>query len=423
MIQKLVPDVVTDWLGRLDQAGDKLLLRNAYIDLCEGDHLAALIFSQILYWHLPDKSGTGSKLRVHKDGEFWLARTYKDWMNVCRIKEDTAEVRINWLKQKGLVVTKRYMFNGFRTLHLRIDFDRFAARLQELNLLRPVGEKDSDRRPVLNPDRSVEITPTGQPDRPQPITETTSTTTTAKSRTTPKSSPDEDFSDSFRDVGSNDWLALARADPTSELILTLFPGDDNTPLKSKDVARKFVKRRGTILGGNRPLLLAKMFHKARFEGTVAPDWKHCRTFSALLEPRNLDPALQACRIAAQEDLEEVLSLIDSSTDVEAAIHLIGFYDDKITPEIDLVSRCFNCNHLLVYCALAYENHHPQLAEMQRVYTEEIKESMTRELYWNQMYGGRYAEVFGVDENEIKQAQQTRMANLNAEKTELEKLLQ
>ena len=55
-------------MTELDEAGDKILMRRVYIDICQGDKPAALILSQIIYWHQPAKNGT-PRLKVKKDGK------------------------------------------------------------------------------------------------------------------------------------------------------------------------------------------------------------------------------------------------------------------------------------------------------------------------------------------------------------------
>ena len=51
---------------------------------------------------------------------------------------------------------------------------------------------------------------------------------------------------------------------------------------------------------------------------------------ALLEAKNLAPALEACREAAREKLEEINSINDLATDVSVALQMMRILDDQIT---------------------------------------------------------------------------------------------
>lgn len=54
------------------------------IDLVDGDLSAALLLSQLLWWHQPGKSGR-PKLRFEREGHLWLARTDDEWWDECRL--------------------------------------------------------------------------------------------------------------------------------------------------------------------------------------------------------------------------------------------------------------------------------------------------------------------------------------------------
>jgi len=57
-----------------------------YIDIAE-DIIAGLLLSQIVYWYLPSKQDGKPKLRVKKDGEYWLAKNrVTTGGDECRIK-------------------------------------------------------------------------------------------------------------------------------------------------------------------------------------------------------------------------------------------------------------------------------------------------------------------------------------------------
>jgi len=52
---------------------DTVDFKTIYVDMAD-DLVAGLLLSQIVYWYLPSKEGR-SKLRVFKDGYYWIAKT------------------------------------------------------------------------------------------------------------------------------------------------------------------------------------------------------------------------------------------------------------------------------------------------------------------------------------------------------------
>lgn len=85
-----------------------------------GDTLAGLVLSNLIFWYMPNKKGD-SKLRVHRDGHYWIARTRDEWQTETTIKPRQLDRVIKRLIDLGLVVKANYRFNGLRTMHLRID--------------------------------------------------------------------------------------------------------------------------------------------------------------------------------------------------------------------------------------------------------------------------------------------------------------
>ncbi len=106
---------------------DTIDVKKIYIDIA-GDILAGLMLSQIVYWHLPGKNGK-TKLRVRKDGHFWLAKSYKEWWDEIRLTSHQARRALSILKEKGLVITQIRRFNGAPCNHIRINQESFMEAL------------------------------------------------------------------------------------------------------------------------------------------------------------------------------------------------------------------------------------------------------------------------------------------------------
>lgn len=106
-------------------------LKIIYIDMTE-DILAGLLLSQIIFWHLPDRDGNFTKLRVIKDGKFWLVKSHSDWWNEIRMSEDQIRRAMKILNEKGLVETATFKFAGVPKTHIRIQTDNFIQLWNEI---------------------------------------------------------------------------------------------------------------------------------------------------------------------------------------------------------------------------------------------------------------------------------------------------
>ena len=125
-----------------DQLGDLLLHGGAghythhlIVDLA-GDLVTGTLLSQIIYWFRPDKDGR-SKLRVEREGRFWLAKLRPDWWAEIKVTPKQFDRSITILKEKGLVETRLWKFAGFTTLHIWLNL---PAVVQGVKALLPKGE-------------------------------------------------------------------------------------------------------------------------------------------------------------------------------------------------------------------------------------------------------------------------------------------
>lgn len=97
--------------------------------MAEGDVIAGLLLSQIVYWNLPGSNGR-SKLRVEKEDYYWLAKTYEEIWEEVRLKEDRARRAYKKLEQLGLIRKHIWKFNGAPTVHVRIYWLGFLDALE-----------------------------------------------------------------------------------------------------------------------------------------------------------------------------------------------------------------------------------------------------------------------------------------------------
>jgi hypothetical protein len=146
---------------------DFIYVRQSLVKALGGLSVASL-FSQIVYWHSPTKSGA-SKLRVQRDGQMWVAKTREDWMAECGLTEWTFRSSVKKLKDLGVVETVVKKFAGNPTIHLRL----IEGRLSEL-----LGEKTSNlvvMKPPVSCGGNLKIV---LEDSSKTYTETTTETTT-----------------------------------------------------------------------------------------------------------------------------------------------------------------------------------------------------------------------------------------------------
>jgi len=101
---------------------DVIKVKRLYIDIAE-DVVAGLLLSQIVYWHLPSKIGK-TKLRVKKEGKFWLAKGRDAWWEECRITPRQFDRAIEILIEKGIVQKYLFRWNGSPTVHIHLVVDR-----------------------------------------------------------------------------------------------------------------------------------------------------------------------------------------------------------------------------------------------------------------------------------------------------------
>lgn len=103
-------------------AADAFRVKRSFVDACD-NLVQGILLGQIVYWHLPSASGK-SKLRVFKDGRYWLAKGRNDWYDEIRISPKQFDTAIKKLVEKGFVETKKFRFNGVPTVHIHLNEEK-----------------------------------------------------------------------------------------------------------------------------------------------------------------------------------------------------------------------------------------------------------------------------------------------------------
>lgn len=120
------------WLASEDAYIDSISVKRVYIDICDGNLYDGLMLSQIIYWHGKNKETGKPRLKIEKNGHLWLAKSYEDWWNECRVTERTARSCITRLEELGVIKAEIWKFAGSPTKHIRMEWDRFVELLMEI---------------------------------------------------------------------------------------------------------------------------------------------------------------------------------------------------------------------------------------------------------------------------------------------------
>lgn len=103
--------------------------QHMFIDIT-GDLISGTLLSQILYWFTKDKNGN-SKVRIFKDGYYWIAKNRGDWYDEIRITKRQYDVAINLLLKKDFVKLAKYKYNSMPTIHIRPNYDAINLEIKK----------------------------------------------------------------------------------------------------------------------------------------------------------------------------------------------------------------------------------------------------------------------------------------------------
>ena len=114
---------------------DSVNIPKIYYDITDGDHAAAAVLDEILFWTLPNKKRNSTALRVRKEGILWLSVSRAEWWDRKRLSERQADRGIEKLLELGLIDKCIHRFNGHGQMHLRVVgqvfFDLYGKALQK----------------------------------------------------------------------------------------------------------------------------------------------------------------------------------------------------------------------------------------------------------------------------------------------------
>jgi hypothetical protein len=129
---------------------------HAHIDIA-GDLVAGTLLSQILYWFAPDKEGK-SKLRIIRDGHYWLVKERKDWTDEIRITVRQADRALKDLEKKNLIIKKIHKFGTGTAAYIRPNFDVLDAAISKWKSQEKIKIAEADaknRKPKTASDMAI----------------------------------------------------------------------------------------------------------------------------------------------------------------------------------------------------------------------------------------------------------------------------
>jgi hypothetical protein len=178
------------WIKSESQETQSIKIKPIYIDINSGNLTDGVIFSQIMYWHTPNEKGE-NRLRVFRNGHFWLAKSYEDWWKECRVPERTARAALTRIEKRGLIEKHVWQFDGKPTIHVRVIVEVFEQAIKKadpslIRLNQPIGSGQTGQNQSAKQDRTFK-------------TKNTTKTTTENKTTTRAPHPQDTIFNAIRD--------------------------------------------------------------------------------------------------------------------------------------------------------------------------------------------------------------------------------
>jgi len=97
------------------------------VEAVGGDHAAAILLSQLLWWFQPAKGTRELRVRYEREGRRWLIRSDDDWYNDCRLTQKQVRRIRSLLVGADLVVHRRFKVGGAPTGAWSPNFEALEA--------------------------------------------------------------------------------------------------------------------------------------------------------------------------------------------------------------------------------------------------------------------------------------------------------
>lgn len=138
---------VVDLIKAISGQANIIAVPRLFVSLLDGDIIAALLLSQIVYWS--DKS-------KRKDG--WFYKSYAEWKEELGLTQYRVKRAADALEENGLIETKVKRADGAPTVHYKLDISELSSRIikfldnqkTSFSLTKTTSLKDSVRSPSVS---------------------------------------------------------------------------------------------------------------------------------------------------------------------------------------------------------------------------------------------------------------------------------
>ena len=249
---------------------DVLIVKKEYIDIV-GDLNTGILLDQIIYWHLPSKRSK-TRLRVSKDGEYWLAKKRHDWWDEIRLSEKQYDRSVNILKEANIVETKVFKFGGVPVVHIKLNKEILLGLLSKKEDKKEEKPNEEDEAENGNspmgkngigysPMGKMEITQTGKSIEHRLQTKTTNIESKDSNIILQKQNSKKEYSIDFQENNAelspkqNDSIGCLNTQPQYKPIIK---ASMSTTIREKSLAHQKVPRKAVkgkphkILKANEP---------------------------------------------------------------------------------------------------------------------------------------------------------------------------
>ncbi len=164
--QQSEKSIVDNFLRWESASRDTIDFKIIYVDVA-GDIISGLLLSQIVYWNLPAKNGSDTKLRVFKSDRYWLVKTRNDWFDECRITAKQFDRAIGILESVGVVECKVMRFNGSPTKHIWLNICALHEKIEEKWKIEEIGS--SPKVNIQTDKKAISLTESTNTDHDQKL--------------------------------------------------------------------------------------------------------------------------------------------------------------------------------------------------------------------------------------------------------------
>lgn len=109
--------------------------KHIYVDMCDGDLVAGILLSRIVYWFGKSKNTGKSRILHNHNGRPCLIKSRADWWDECRINEKSYDKAVAILKEKKIIFSEVHFspFHcGKRCTFIFLNKDVFSEILNKL---------------------------------------------------------------------------------------------------------------------------------------------------------------------------------------------------------------------------------------------------------------------------------------------------